>query len=188
MGESGVGRNPGATSGPCGAFRNPVRQAEAGKEGGGSLRRGSADPVAAELLPEGRAVHPEDLGGGLCRRPRRDTIRRMELPNADRAEVDLRKLREYCLSPTHPVGKHKAVVFRAALGMTTDDAEVFREKILRAAIEEEAVFERADEFGDRYRLDFEVMATSGGVLVRSAWIIRSGEDFPRLTTCFVLPR
>ena len=112
----------------------------------------------------------------------------MKLPNADRAEVDLRKLSEYCLSSTHPIGKHKAVVFRAALGMTADDAEVFRERILGAAIEEEAVFECADEFGDRYRLDFEVIAPSGGVLVRSAWMIRSGEDFPRLTTCFVLPR
>ena len=112
----------------------------------------------------------------------------MGLPNADQAEVDLRKLSEYCLSPAHPVGKHKAVVFRAALGLTADDAPRLRERILRAAMEEQAVFERADEFGDRYRLDFEAVTTSGSALVRSAWIIRAGEDFPRLTTCFVLPR
>lgn len=112
----------------------------------------------------------------------------MGLPNADRAEVDLRKLSEYCLSPAHPVGKHKAVVFRAALGLTAADAHRLRERILRAAIEGQAVFERADEFGDRYRLDFEAVTPSGRALVRSAWIIRAGEDFPRLTTCFVLPR
>ena len=52
----------------------------------------------------------------------------------------------------------------------------------------QAVFERADEFGDRHRLDFEVAIPPGRALIRSAWIIRSGEDFPRLTTCFVLPR
>ncbi|MGP0066701.1 MAG: DUF6883 domain-containing protein [Isosphaeraceae bacterium] len=39
----------------------------------------------------------------------------MKPPNSDQAEVDLRKLSEYCLSSTHPVGKHKAAVFRAAL-------------------------------------------------------------------------
>ena len=112
----------------------------------------------------------------------------MRLPNADRAEADLRKLAEYCLSPTHPVGKHKAVVFRSALGLTAADAPMLRERILRAAIEAEEVLGHADEFGDRYQFDFEVDTPSGRALVRSAWIIRSGEDFARLTTCFVLPR
>lgn len=35
----------------------------------------------------------------------------MKLPNADRAVVGLAKLRDYCLSPTHPRGRHKARVF-----------------------------------------------------------------------------
>ena len=55
-------------------------------------------------------------GDGLCRRKHWVTIDLMGLPHADRAEVDLRKLSEYCLSPVHPVGKHKAAVFQAALG------------------------------------------------------------------------
>jgi hypothetical protein len=112
----------------------------------------------------------------------------MKLPNSDRAEVDLRKLRQYCLSPTHPVGKHKAAVFRAALGLTAADASTLRDQLLRAAVDGEAVAERVDEFGDRYRLDFEIATPSGRATIRSAWIIRAGEDFPRLTTCFVLPR
>ena len=116
------------------------------------------------------------------------TISSMRLPYADRAEVDLRKLVEYCLSPSHPVGKHKAVVFQSSLGLTAADAQGLRERILRAAIDEEAIVGHADEFGDRYQLDFEVATPSGRALVRSAWIIRSGEDFARLTTCFVLPK
>lgn len=111
----------------------------------------------------------------------------MRLLNADRAEVDLRKLSDYCLSSTHPVGKHKAAVFRAVLGLTAADADLLRGRLLRAAVEEQAVIERADEFGVRCRLDFEVVTASGRALVRSAWIIRAGEDFARLTTCFVLP-
>jgi hypothetical protein len=65
---------------------------------------------------------------------------------------------------------------------------MLRDRLLLAAIDGQAVFERADEFGDRYRLDFEFTTPAGRAVVRSAWIIRAGEDFPRLTTCFVLPR
>lgn len=112
----------------------------------------------------------------------------MKLPNADRSEVELRKLSEYCLSPAHPVGKHKAAVFRAALGLTVADAPAIRDWLLRAAVNGDAFEERVDEFGQRYRLDFEMTNPSGRATIRSAWIIRAGEDFPRLTTCFVLPR
>ena len=32
----------------------------------------------------------------------------MKIPNAERAIVDIRKLRGYCLNPQHVKGKHKA--------------------------------------------------------------------------------
>ena len=63
----------------------------------------------------------------MCLHMYQVTIAYMGLPNADRAEVDLRKLSEYCLSPEHPVGKHKAAVFLAALGLTVADAHLLRE-------------------------------------------------------------
>ena len=97
--------------------------------------------------------------------------RRMGLPNAKRAEVDPRKLTEYCLSTTHPVGKHKAAVFRAALGYTAADADALRELLLRAAATGEAVAERADEFGQRFRIDFEATTATGTAIIRSAWMV-----------------
>ncbi len=112
----------------------------------------------------------------------------MGLPNAERAEVDPRKLTEYCLSTTHPVGKHKAAVFRAALGLTIADAVLLRTWLLEAAVAGEPVAERVDEYGERFRIDFEAATDSGRATIRSAWIVRTGEDFPRLTTCYVLPR
>jgi hypothetical protein len=112
----------------------------------------------------------------------------MGLPNAERAEVDPRKLTEYCLSTTHPVGKHKAAVFRAALGFTAGDADTLRGLLLEAAVSGEAVAEHADEFGQRFRIDFEATTETGRATIRSAWMVRAGEDHPRLTTCFVLPR
>ena len=54
----------------------------------------------------------------------------MEIPNADSAVVDIRKLRDYCLNPTHDEGKHKAHLFAAALNMTANDAEELRDALL----------------------------------------------------------
>ena len=110
----------------------------------------------------------------------------MELPNAERAEVDPRKLTEYCLSPVHPVGKHKAAVFRAALGLTASDAEELRDRLLQSAVSGQAVPGAADEYGQRFVVDFEVSTAVGTAMVRSAWIVRADEDFPRLTTCYIL--
>lgn len=110
----------------------------------------------------------------------------MSLPNGDRAVVDARKLTDYCLSPTHPVGRHKAAVFQAALGMTVADALILRAMLLDAASTGEAKAGRADEFGQRYETDFEAVTPTGRAVVRAAWIVRTGEDFPRLTTCYLI--
>ena len=57
----------------------------------------------------------------------------MVLPNGGRAVVDIAKLRDYCLSPDHPRGKHKARVFAAVLGLTADQTDVLRDALLVAA-------------------------------------------------------
>ena len=41
-------------------------------------------------------------------------------------------------------------------------------------------------FGALYVIDFELRTTKGAAPVRSGRIVRTGEDFPRLTTCYVL--
>ena len=46
----------------------------------------------------------------------------MRLSSAQHAVVDPAKLRDYCLNPKHPRGRHKARVFAASLGMTADGA------------------------------------------------------------------
>ncbi len=110
----------------------------------------------------------------------------LHLPNAPRAFIDLRKLTEYCLDPTHPVGRHKSIVFRRALGFTATDALLLSNLILRAAVTEDATFGQLDQFGQRFTVDFWVSTTVGSIRVRTAWIVRATEDFPRLTTCFVI--
>lgn len=110
----------------------------------------------------------------------------MKLPNADQAVVDIAKLRDYCLNPLHPEGKHKARVFRSALGFNLDDAERLRGMVLTAIIDNEAVEESVTAFGQRFTLDFEITEPAGSARIRTAWIIRFEEEVPRLTTCYVL--
>jgi len=110
----------------------------------------------------------------------------MKISNCERAVVDLQKLRDYCLSPDHLRGRHKAHVFASALGLSADDAELLRATILVAACNDEAVSSEQDEYGQRYTLDFKMTANEKEAVVRTAWIIRQGEDFPCLTSCYVV--
>ena len=45
-----------------------------------------------------------------------------------------------------------------------------------------------DEYGQRYHLDFKMARGSKEAIVRTCWIIRTNEDFPRLTNCYVLTK
>lgn len=111
----------------------------------------------------------------------------MKLPNGAKAVIDIEKLRDYCLSAQHPEGRHKARVFLSALGMTASDAEGLRSLLLIAAAESDNVtMTDSDKYGCRYSLDYAVFWSSRESVVRSAWIVKSGEDFPRLTSCYIL--
>jgi Domain of unknown function (DUF6883) len=49
----------------------------------------------------------------------------MKLPHGDKAIVDQRKVVDYCLSPYHDDGKHKARLFEDLLGLTRDHHAVY---------------------------------------------------------------
>ena len=110
----------------------------------------------------------------------------MRLPNAERVVVDAVKLTAYCLSPHHPRGRHKARVFAEVLGLTAIHARELESALRGAALKEEAVRARSDEYGQRYSIDFEMSRKGRTAIVRSAWIVRADEDFPRFVTCYLL--
>jgi hypothetical protein len=109
----------------------------------------------------------------------------MKLPNGARAIVEIRKLREYCLNPQHPRGRNKARVFASA-GIREADAEELKTALRAAARHGEAVRGAANPYGQRYIVDFDMARHGRTVRIRSAWIVRAGEDLPRLTSCYVL--
>ena len=109
----------------------------------------------------------------------------MKLPKGTEAIVDMTKLTDYCLNPDHEEGKHKARVFRSALGITKLNLELLRVGLLRAAATEDAMLVSETKYGNLYMLDFVLTTGMGSASIRSGWIIRTGESVPRLTTCFV---
>ena len=110
----------------------------------------------------------------------------MKLPGGDNAIVEISKLRDYCLDPHHPRGRHKARVFLSALGLGEADAEFLRANLLEAARGGDAKPGEVDQFGARYTLDFLIAHGDRDAMVRSTWIVLQGEATPRLTSCFVL--
>jgi hypothetical protein len=102
--------------------------------------------------------------------------------------VEIAKLRDYCLSETHPRGKHKARVFRSRLGLTAADAELLRQTLSDAARDRRGELRPtdSDEYGQRYVLDFEMITAAGTATIRSAWIVLAGQDVLRLSSCYVL--
>jgi hypothetical protein len=109
----------------------------------------------------------------------------MKLPNGERAVVDIRKLQEYCLNPRHLRGRNKARVF-ASVGIRQSDAEEIRTALLAAASTGEARLGIANPYGQRYIVDFDLVRRDRTMRIRSTWIVRIGEDYPRLTSCYVL--
>ena len=110
----------------------------------------------------------------------------MKPPNGAAAIVEISKLRDYCLDPYHPRGRHKARVFQSTLGISQVDAEWLRAALIAAVVEADAVEGASDENGDRYTVDFEIRRSDRRAMLRSAWIVLRGQTTARLTSCFVL--
>jgi hypothetical protein len=95
-------------------------------------------------------------------------------------------LEDYCLSPSRPRGRHKARVFRLALGLQQEDAAWPRTALLEAATADQAAAVTTDVWGTYWQLDVTIRRHRKSAVVRTLWIVRTGEDLPRLVTCSVL--
>lgn len=104
-----------------------------------------------------------------------------QLPQAENAVVDIRKLREYCPNLEHDDGNHKAPLFLSSLGMTADYAEELQQILLEIVKTGEVRLGRQDTFGQRYILDFSLEWQNRSATLRSGWIIEHGSTTPRLT-------
>ena len=110
----------------------------------------------------------------------------MKLPHGDRAELGT-KLEDYTLNLRHEEGRHKARVFESVLGITLGNRTVLKDAILAAASNSEEAEDQGDNgYGSVYVLRFPLQTDRGRAMILTAWIVLHGEDFPRLTTCYIL--
>ncbi len=107
----------------------------------------------------------------------------MQLPNSQHAVVDPKKVRDYLLSPEHPVGRAKARFF-AALGFQLAEWPVLQAALLAHGQAGQAIAV-ASLHGQKY----EVRGILQGPGHRNAaiitvWIILRNERVPRLITAY----
>ncbi len=110
----------------------------------------------------------------------------MKLPQGHRADLGT-KLEDYALNPVHREGRHKARLFESVLGITRANADPLLKGLRDAAAKSESAVAKGDNgFGLVYEVRFPLSTEKGSATILSAWIVRHGEDFPRLTTCYIL--
>ena len=108
----------------------------------------------------------------------------MKLPNADRAIIDPAKLRDYLLSPAHPVGRFKAQFFMA-LGYAQHQWPQLEADLRALHLSQEAQPATSSPYGQKYEIRA-ILTGDGGrsAEVVSVWIILAGEDAPRFVTAY----
>lgn len=108
----------------------------------------------------------------------------MKIPAAHLVEVPREKVVDYLLSETHPVGRHKAVVFRS-WGFTADNWQLLADSLQRHAAENDVTKEEPSPFGVRFVVEGIMEVLDGRLpLVRAIWFLRHEESTPRFVTAY----
>ena len=108
----------------------------------------------------------------------------MRLPNSDRTVIDDAKVRDYLLSPSHPVGRFKSVFF-AALGFSQADWQALRDALLALARSEAATPGQPSAFGQKFEVRGRLRGPSGRQAeVVTVWLVANGQDFAHFVTAF----
>lgn len=107
----------------------------------------------------------------------------MTISGAERAVIDVAKVRDYVLSPDHRVGSAKAKFF-AQLGFEQQDWAIPRDEMKRFVMAEARLGE-ATRCGQKYVVAGPRHGPSGrSAPVIVVWIILNGEDVPRFVTAY----
>ncbi len=107
----------------------------------------------------------------------------MKLENIDKALIPSEKLRDYLLSPSHPVGRFKSVFFRS-LGYSQSESNQL-EADIRKILLNDAEKKEDTPYGKKYIIRGDITGLSKRTAeIVTVWIILNGEDFPRFVTAY----
>ena len=109
------------------------------------------------------------------------------LPNAHLAIVPIEKLRDYSLNLESAEGRHKARVFLATLGLRREDAGWLQSAILMEVLNARCLPGPPTQYGAKYVVDFPLNFRDKTTWIRTAWLVRTGQEAPRLVSIYVLP-
>lgn len=108
----------------------------------------------------------------------------MKLPNAERVEIEQKKIVEYLLSETHEEGRPKAEFFLRmgfSVGRWQELADVLRKHAVTYEVVEQIEFRH----GTLYTVEGEINTPSGKrPRIRSVWIVGGGATAPRLVSAY----
>jgi hypothetical protein len=108
----------------------------------------------------------------------------MKVPGARFAEIDRAKIEDYLLSPVHPVGRFKSVVFNA-MGYSRDSWRQLTADLRDHLNANDFIETKRNEFGLKYVVGGNLFAPSGAVAdFFTVWIILDGESVPRFVTAY----
>jgi len=104
------------------------------------------------------------------------------LPNADRAEIDPAKRRDYLLSREHPLGRFKERFF-GALGFSADRWEALESALRTQHLTRDAEAAAITEHGQTFTIRAILSGPNGqAAVVVSVWFVRTNQTIPRFVT------
>jgi hypothetical protein len=108
----------------------------------------------------------------------------MKVPAAHFAQIDRAKVEDYLLSPFHPVGRFKAVVFYA-LGYSRSSWQQLDSDLWEHLQINDVVETQRNAFGLKYVVGGNLVTPSGAAAdFLTVWIILDGESVPRFVTAY----
>lgn len=108
----------------------------------------------------------------------------MKLPEAQRAVIAPAKIRDYLLSPSHPVGRFKSPFF-TSLGYTTADWRRLEQDLLALAVSGDAEPGQQSPYGQKYEIRGILNGPSRkSARVLTVWIVRFESDVAEFVTAF----
>lgn len=108
----------------------------------------------------------------------------MKLPNANLALVEREKITEYLLNPENPDNGGKAEFFMD-LGFDPNEWETLAHAFRRLATTSSVSRSVESAHGKKYIVDAAIQTPGGKApVVRTVWIVDSGETLPRLVTAY----
>ena len=108
----------------------------------------------------------------------------MKLPGGEGAVIEDRKIRDYLLSDSHPVGRFKAAFFRQ-LGYGPENVGAFKEALRAVAVDGEVATVTDFPFGRKYLIPWVLAGPSGrSARVVTVWLVALAGGRPRLITVY----